>query len=262
VTRIAIGIEYQGAAFEGWQKQSHTSNTLQSVIEAAISKVANETIHTTCAGRTDAGVHATAQTIHFDCEQPRSMTAWRRGVDSCLPKDIRIIWAQAVPDEFHARFSATLRTYVYFIDNRTTHSPFLKDLVTWYGQPLCDKLMQQGANHLIGEHDFSAFRSSRCQSKTPRRHIHSLTVTREGHLIKMTVKANAFLHHMIRNIIGVLKPIGEGKQPPEWAKTVLDSKDRSIGYVTAHPNGLYLSGIKYPDEYNIPTARPFSLTVD
>lgn len=255
MTRIALGVEYCGAAYQGWQKQPKTEKTIQSVLETALTKLADEPIDIVCAGRTDAGVHANAQVIHFDTNAKRSNYAWVVGTNSYLPDDIRIAWAKPVPDDFHARFSARTRTYDYFIDNSAIHSPFTKKTITWHGVPLNLALMQEAGQYLVGEHDFSAYRASSCQSKQTVRNLSHLQLTQNGRIIRLTVTANAFLHHMIRNIVGVLLKVGEGKAEPIWAKEVLDSKIRSKGGNTAKSHGLYLSNVEYDSLYKLPKAR-------
>ncbi len=252
MTRLALGLEYQGAAYCGWQKQPTLQNTLQNVIEGALSKLANENITVTCAGRTDAGVHAKCQVIHLDTTAIRTEYAWVVGTNSYLPKDIRILWVKTVPDDFHARFSATARSYHYYIDNRSIHSPFTTQTITWHGPPLNAKAMQLAANYLVGTHDFNAYRASSCQAKTSVRTLHTLAVTQEGAIITILAEANAFLHHMIRNIVGVLISVGEGKHPPLFADHILQGKDRSLSVKMAPATGLYLTNIIYPEYYNLP----------
>lgn len=257
LTRIAIGLKYQGAAYCGWQKQANNNKTIQFEVERALSKVANEPISVVCAGRTDAGVHATCQIIHFDTQAKRSDYSWLMGVNSDLPDDVRVVWVKEVPDEFHARFDALERTYQYYICNRKIHSPFINDTVTWHGVPLDETRMQAAANHLIGTHDFNAYRASSCQAHSPVRTIKSLDVTRDGDFIVITVTANAFLHHMIRNIAGVLMLIGEGKRDVGWSLEILKGKDRTLSAKTARPKGLYLTSIVYDNSYNLPQMAVF-----
>lgn len=250
--RIAIGIEYIGTRYHGWQLQEPDKNipTIQQHIDGSLSKVADSPILTFSAGRTDKGVHATGQVAHFDTDVERSMHSWIQGTNRYLPDDIAIHWAKVVEEEFHARFSATARRYEYLIFNHPTRSPKWHHRATWHYHPLDIGLMQQAANHLLGEHDFNAYRAAECQSKTSIREVIHLNITQEGAIIKIDIKANAFLHHMVRNIVGVLLAIGEGKASPDWSKDVLESKDRSLGGVTAKPEGLYLAEVEYPNRGN------------
>jgi len=242
--RIALGIEYKGTQYHGWQRQVSLP-TVQAVLEQALTQVANHPIKLICAGRTDAGVHALEQVVHFNTHADRPMGAWEKGPNTLLPNDICVRWAKQVGMDFSARFSATARHYVYKIDNRP-QSPAISDkLITWHPYPLDEKKMHQAAQSLIGEHDFSSFRSSRCQSKTAIRNVHWIRVTREGSLIEVDIQANAFLHHMVRNIVGVLLKIGEGKAQVRWAEDVLKERDRKVGAATAHPQGLYLTQVLY-----------------
>ncbi len=248
--RIAIGLEYDGSSYHGWQKQTEL-DTVQDRVEQALSQVADEPITVICAGRTDTGVHAIDQVIHFDTGAKRSEMNWILGGNSALPKTIRIHWAKQVPDEFHARFSAHARCYQYHIVNAPTHRALLANYSSWYPQALDEKHMQLAAQDLIGEHDFSSYRATVCQSKSPHRQVMELSVTRQNENIIIDIKANAFLHHMVRNIAGVLITIGAGKQPVSWAKEVLEAKDRRAGAATAHPQGLYLTEVSYPKEFKL-----------
>ena len=249
--RIALGLEYKGSNYYGWQRQAKLPS-IQFHIEQALSKVADHPIKVFCAGRTDTGVHAKGQVIHFDTVAKRKIDAWILGGNSCLPCDIRIRWAKQVTDDFHARFSAIARLYRYLIHNCKTHSAIFHDHVAWYPKLLDEKLMTKAAQYLIGEHDFSSFRGCDCQSKSPIRKVHHLNVKRSGKLIIIDIKANAFLLHMVRNIAGLLIAIGEGKQQPIWAKQVLETCDRQVAGVTAPACGLYLTKVYYPDKYNLP----------
>lgn len=244
--RIALGIEYNGKNYHGWQSQESV-NSIQQEVEAALSKVADSPISVTAAGRTDRGVHAKHQIVHFDSPVHREPSAWVRGTNTYLPNDIAILWAQEVDEDFHARYSATARRYEYLIYNHPVRSALWHQLATWHYAPLNIAAMQAGAKHLIGEHDFNAYRSIECQSKTSVRELIHLNITRDKEMIVVDVKANAFLHHMVRNIVGVLLPIGEGKASPDWAKEVLESKTRCEGGVTAKPDGLYLVEVTYPN---------------
>ena len=247
--RYAAGVEYNGAAFHGWEVQQPEIRTVQGEIEKALSKVANHFVRVTTAGRTDTGVHATGQIIHFDSDADRTERSWVYGANANLDPDVCIAWIKPVSDEFHARFSAISRTYRYIIFNRPVRSAISVQERTWVYRPLDEKLMQLGANHLIGEHDFSSYRAVACQAHSPVRTIHRLEVTRHAEEIHIEVEANAFLHHMVRNIAGVLIAIGSGLQSPEWARVVLEFRDRTEGGVTAPPEGLSLIGVEYPPEF-------------
>ena len=249
--RVALGIEYDGTGYVGWQRQK-TGVGVQALVEEAISTVANEPVRTTCAGRTDAGVHATAQVVHIDTESERSERGWILGINSNLPDDINVTWAKNVADEFHARFSATSRTYRYLILNQPVRSALSRQRAWWVYDALDESTMQAAADQLLGRHDFSAFRAAGCQAATPVRDMLSISVRRTGRWISITVVANAFLQHMVRNIAGVLVAIGHGERPKDWAKTVLDSQDRTKGGVAAPPHGLTLIGVDYPDRFGLP----------
>jgi tRNA pseudouridine38-40 synthase len=249
--RIAMGIEYNGSAYNGWQIQSH-SPSVQYEVEKALSTVAAESIRIFCAGRTDTGVHGLGQVIHFDTQADRTERAWVFGTNANLPKDVTAVWAKSVPDEFHARFSAVSRRYRYVILNRDVRPAVLGTRVSWEYRPLDVSRMQEAARHLLGEHDFSSYRALACQAKSPVRTVMNLEVTRKGELIYIDIEANAFLHHMVRNIAGVLMTIGAGEKNTDWSKTVLEHRDRTMGGVTASPYGLYLTGVAYPDEFAIP----------
>lgn len=248
--RVALGVEYIGTAYSGWQSQQHTTlPTLQTTIEKALAQVADHDIQVICAGRTDAGVHALGQVIHFDTTAQRSMRSWVLGTNTHLPNDISVRWAKEMPPEFHARFSAIARRYQYLVFNHSYRSAVFNHRATWIYQPLDHKRMQEAAQYFIGEHDFSAFRAQWCQSKTPMRRVDEIQLSRQGDLISMTIKANAFLHHMVRNIMGVLLPIGRGEKEPQWAQEVLNSRDRKAAGITAPSDGLYLAQVFYPPEF-------------
>lgn len=250
--RIAAGIEYDGACFCGWQLQEEGVRTVQGAVEEALGKVADEMIRVACAGRTDTGVHATAQVVHFDTEAQRSERSWVFGANANLPKDVALLWARPVDDDFHARFSARSRAYRYVIFNRHVRPTFLARRVAWEYRPLDVEPMQQAAKYLLGEHDFSSYRALACQAKSPVRTIHRLDVSRRGELLFIDIEANAFLHHMVRNVAGVLMAVGAGERDPAWAGEVLDARDRTIGGVTAPPYGLYLVRVGYPESFGIP----------
>jgi len=258
VSRIALGIEYDGSRFSGWQTQSHV-RSVQACVEEAVTRVANVRVDVVCAGRTDAGVHATEQVAHFDTDAIREMRSWLMGINSNLPEDIRILWARETDQAFHARYCAIARLYRYVILNRPVRSALQPRQATWCFHPLDEARMQAGAAHLIGEHDFSSFRAQGCQSNSPWRILHFIRVSRQEDRIFLDVCGNAFLHHMVRNIAGVLMEVGRGKREPEWVGDLLMARDRSQGAVTAPPEGLYLSGILYPAEFEMARHALFDL---
>jgi tRNA pseudouridine38-40 synthase len=249
--RIAAVVEYDGTAFSGWQRQNDV-RSVQQCVEEGLSKVADEPIEVTVAGRTDAGVHAAAQVIHFDTGAVRSAYSWIRGGNTHLPPDAALLWAGEVDGEFHARYSATGRHYRYVILNSPIRTAHLRQRVTWDYRPLELTRMREAAAHLVGMHDFTSFRAVECQARSPVRELRALTVERHGELVHIHAYANAFLHHMVRNIAGVLMQIGAGEQAPLWAKEVLDARDRRRGGVTAPPDGLYLTQVEYPENFKIP----------
>jgi len=259
--RIALGVEYDGHRFHGWQRQQGL-RTVQQTLETALSTIANETVTIHCAGRTDTGVHACNQVIHFPTTAKRNMRAWIFGVNAQLPKDVTVTWAKQVGDNFHARFSAFSRHYRYIIYNNSIRSSLLDGRVTWQYRPLDHELMHQAAQVLVGEHDFTSFRAMACQSKSPNRNVTELTVSRRGDCVIIDIKANAFLHHMVRNIAGVLIAIGSGKRPVSWAEEVLAAKDRSKGAETAPAYGLYFVDVTYPEEFNLPDVVPGPLLLN
>lgn len=253
--RIACRVEYNGARFNGWQLQPHPgSRTVQEEVETALSQVANSPVRVHCAGRTDAGVHGHCQVIHFDSPAARSPKAWVLGANASLPEDVRVHWAVPVPDSFHARFSAVSRRYRYLIANTAVRPPMLSKQLTWHRYPLDAAVMHAEAQCLQGEHDFSAFRAAACQSSTPMRCLHHINVSRQGDLVVIDVQANAFLHHMVRNIAGTLITVGAGRQPAGWAAQLLQGRDRSLAADTAAPHGLYLVDVGYPAEYPLPVS--------
>lgn len=249
--RLALGVEYDGSAFCGWQFQVH-SPSVQAAVEKALTKVANTAVRVQCAGRTDTGVHATGQIIHFDTDAERSERSWVYGANANLPKEVVITWAKPVDDTFHARFSALNRRYRYVIFNRDVRPTFLAGKTSWHCRPLDEKRMQAAAQHLIGEHNFNSYRAVACQAKNPVRTVSRLDVSRNGQFIYLDIEANAFLHHMVRNIAGVLMEIGRGEKEPEWAKEILEHQDRTMGGITAPPHGLYLTEVDYPEQYKLP----------
>lgn len=250
--RIVLGVEYDGSDFRGWQIQDYPVRTVQGCLEQALSKVANFPVKTICAGRTDAGVHAIDQVVHFDTEAQRAERSWILGSNANLPPDISVLWTRSVSESFHARFSALARRYRYVILNRPYRSALQHRRATWYHKPLHAERMTEAALHLLGEHDFTSFRAIGCQAKSPVRVVQVLTVERQGDFIVLEVEANAFLHHMVRNIAGVLMAIGSGERPTQWARDVLEKRNRACGGVTAPAGGLYLTGVRYADKFGIP----------
>ncbi len=252
--RIAAILEYDGSSFSGWQRQDQT-RTVQGAVEEALSKVADEPIQVVVAGRTDAGVHAAGQVIHFDTSATRTDFSWVRGANSNLPGDAALLWAGRVDDKFHARFSATGRHYHYLILNRPIRPTYLARRVTHEYRPLDVAAMQAAAPYLVGKHDFTSFRATQCQAKSPVRDVRALEITRHDDIFHIHIHANAFLHHMVRNIAGVLMTVGAGEQQPAWVKTILEARDRTAGGVTSAPDGLYLTSVIYPDEMKIPAVN-------
>jgi tRNA pseudouridine38-40 synthase len=252
--KVAAVVEYHGAHFHGWQRQKHHPEpTIQAALEDALSKIANQSISVVCAGRTDAGVHASTQVIHFETTAKRKPYNWIRGANTQLPDGIAIRWLDEVADDFHARFSATARRYRYLIYNKEVKQGLLHDQLTWCRFPLDEAKMHQAAQSLLGENDFTSFRAKDCQSNTPYRNVQSISVRRYSDIVMIEVQANAFLYHMIRNIAGVLMPIGMGRKPVSWCAELLEQKDRSKAGVTAPSDGLYFVGVEYPQKYNIPS---------
>ncbi|RYY01486.1 MAG: tRNA pseudouridine(38-40) synthase TruA [Gammaproteobacteria bacterium] len=254
--RVALAIEYKGTDFHGFQTQPNGVKTVQQALEIALSKVANEPITLVCAGRTDAGVHATNQIVHFDTLAKRLPKAWVMGTRPHLPDSIGVNWAQDVSPQFHARFSALNRTYRYLISDAKTSPALLHSQITWSSRPLDINKMREAASHLVGRHDFTSFRATQCQAKSPVREIFYLHLVRRGDLIVLEVQANAFLHHMVRNIVGVLLAVGAGDKPSSWVGEILAAKNRSAGGVTARPYGLYLVSVDFPSEFNLPESLP------
>jgi len=260
--RIVLGVQYDGVPWQGWQTQPH-GLTVQDKLEAALRQFALVDINITCAGRTDSGVHALEQVVHFDTNIVRDKFSWVRGVNAFLPTSIAVRWSCELPLEqedmasgreggFHARFSASARTYHYLLYNHPVRSPLLTGKTGWTFRPLDAGLMQQAADYLVGEHDFTSFRAIECQAKSPVRVMESLQVRRHGDMIVFTLKANAFLHHMVRNIVGSLIFVGNGKQPPQWVAQVLAHKDRNRAAPTFMPDGLYLAKVDYPAQWALP----------
>lgn len=252
VFRIALGIEYKGARYRGWQRQESGVPTVQGLLEKALSQVANQPVSVMCAGRTDAGVHASGQVVHFDTPVERPLKAWVMGANASLPGDISVTWAKVMPADFHARFKAFARRYRYVIYNDPVRPAHLGEEVTWNHRPLDVARMREAARYLVGTHDFTSFRAVQCQAKSPVKTVHHLEVIEHGRLIVIDVRANAFLHHMVRNFAGVLMAIGAGERDPQWIPQILQACDRRAGGVTAHPYGLYLVQVDYPPEFELP----------
>lgn len=246
-----LGIEYQGTNYHGWQVQ-YDASTVQAEVEKVLSKIMEYDVKIQCAGRTDKGVHAINQVVSFPFKVDRPDAAFLLGANSYLPKDIKVTFVKKINEGFDARFSALAREYVYVIYNNKTRPAILNDNLTWVYKPLDENLMHDAAQSLIGEHDFSSFRSSSCQSKTPFRRIEFIKVTRKGNLVITHIRGNAFLHNMVRNIMGVLIDVGKEKHSLDFVKKVLDAKDRTKGSITAPPEGLYFYKVIYPEKYNIP----------
>ena len=253
MTRFVCAVEYDGRGFCGWQRQDHAPS-VQAGVERALSKVADHAVKVVCAGRTDTGVHATWQVIHFDSDASRSNRSWVLGTNSNLPEGVCLLSVKPVDAEFHARFSAQSRRYRYVILNRSVSSALLRHRVSWQHRSLDVGLMQQGADLLVGEHDFSSFRAVACQAKNPVRTVQMLRVSRSGDFLYLDIQANAFLHHMVRNIAGVLMTVGCGQRPVEWVSEILALRDRTRGGVTAPASGLYLVGVGYPEAFGVTSA--------
>jgi len=249
--RVAAGVEYLGTAYSGWQAQAG-QRTVQGEVEAALAGVADEPVTVVCAGRTDTGVHALGQVIHFDTGATRTPRAWVLGANTRLPADIALHWAREMPGDFHARHSAVARSYRYEIVNRSARPALAADRVAWVHRPLDVGRMREAAAALLGEHDFSAFRSADCQSKTPRRRVTAIDVARDGERVTLRVTANAFLHHMVRIIAGLLIDVGRGDAPPAFAAEVLAGRDRSRNAATAPAGGLYFTAVRYPERFEVP----------
>jgi tRNA pseudouridine38-40 synthase len=252
MARYAAGLEYDGRAYSGWQYQPGL-DTVQDQAQRALARVADSPVECTCAGRTDAGVHASGQVLHFDSDAARSEHAWRLGANTYLPDDISVLWVREVPEQFHARFSATARSYRYVVLNRDSRPALATGRATWERRPLDAALMHDSAQVLVGEHDFSAFRAIECQSKSPVRLVERVAVTRNCEWLHLDITANAFLHHMVRNVAGLLMSVGQGESPPERVAQVLASRDRRTSAATAPPDGLYLVAVRYPAEFGLPS---------
>jgi tRNA pseudouridine38-40 synthase len=252
--RIALGLQYDGAAFSGWQVQAHQVSA-QSTLERALEKFIGAPVKTVVAGRTDTGVHALGQVVHFDTDVTRREFSWVRGVNAFLPQSIAVQWAKVVPDTFNARFSAFERTYYYALYAHPVRAPVLTGRAGWVYLSLELEAMRAAAAHLIGTYDFSAFRSSECQAKTAIKHLYAIDIEARGSFIHFRFRGNAFLHHMVRNIVGCLIAVGAGRHPPAWLAQVRDDGERHAAAPTFMPDGLYLASAAYPDEFEIPAPQ-------
>jgi tRNA pseudouridine38-40 synthase len=257
MARVALGIEYDGSAYAGWQQQAHARG-VQAELQRALATVAGHEVQLTAAGRTDAGVHALMQVAHFDTTADRPAHAWSLGATAESADDVTVLWAREVPGHFHARYAALSRTYVYRILNRRMRPALERLRVCWARRPLDADAMHRAAQLLLGECDFSAFRAAECQSASPMRRMVEANVRRHGETIEITVRANAFLHHMVRNIAGSLLMVGTGERPAAWLGEILESRDRTQAGPTAPPQGLYFAAVEYPAEFDLPTAAPAS----
>ena len=249
--RVALGIEYDGTDFFGWQRLAH-GPSVQAEVEAALAFVADHAVAVTCAGRTDAGVHARCQVVHFDTQAMRDPRAWVLGITSRLPRAVAVLWAQAMPDDFHARFSARARRYRYAILNRPVRAALDARFLAWERVPLDAEAMHAAAQALVGEQDFSSFRAVSCQARHARRNVTAVAVRRDGDIVTVEIEANAFLHHMVRNIVGSLLEVGRGERSCEWIAELLAARDRNVAGVTAMPQGLTFIGPRYPSEWGLP----------
>lgn len=252
--RLAAGIEYDGSGFYGWQRQRQ-SPTVQECLESALSRVADHPLVVHCAGRTDTGVHAHCQVVHFDTPAERLERSWVLGANTHLHPGISVLWVRPVEKDFHARFSATRRRYRYRMLNRWVRPAIARGRVAWVRQPLDAERMHEAAQALLGEHDFSSFRAVGCQAKTPVREIHRLEVSRRGSEVVVDIEANAFVYHMVRNIAGTLIPVGKGEKPVSWPGEVLAATDRTVAGPTAPAEGLYFVAPSYPDYPQLPVDR-------
>ena len=249
--RIALGVEYDGSRLLGWQSQPN-GQTVQDILQAALSTMADEPVTVIAAGRTDSGVHAMEQVVHFDTATHRPLSAWVRGVNSLLPSSIAVLWAHPVPVEFHARFSAQARSYYYVLINRPIRSAVYHGKIGWFHAPLDVVKMREAAQYVLGEHDFSCFRSSECQARSPIKNLTRLDIQKNGDNLTVYLTANAFLHHMVRNIMGCLVQVEKGKCSPQWLGEVLESRDRTRAAPTFAPDGLYLGRIQYDPKWQLP----------
>ena len=252
--RIALGVEYDGRPYFGWQCQGKLA-TVQDTLQDAVSRIAAFHTPVFAAGRTDAGVHALEQVLHFDTAAVRPLSAWVRGVNASLPASIAVRWAHVVPEDFHARFSALARSYRYFLVNRPVRPAVWAGKAGWFHLPLDVGAMQEAAGFLIGEHDFSAFRAAECQASSPVKCMQSIDIRKEGEMVVFDFTANAFLHHMVRNLVGSLIHVGKGKRPPSWIAELLECRNRSLAAPTFMPDGLYLRRIRYDGKWGLPQSE-------
>ena len=257
MTRIALGVQYDGRDWHGWQSQPHR-RSVQDALEAALAQFANQPIRVACAGRTDAGVHALGQVVHFDADAARTMQGWVRGVNALLPESIAVTWSAVVDDTFNARFRAVARTYHYLLLIQPHRSPHWVGRAGWTHTPLAVDAMRAAAQTLVGTHDFSAFRSAECQAKSPIKSMTRVDVEQSGDFMRFTFKSNAFVHHMVRNLVGALIAIGRGRCDPSWIAELLKGKDRTIAAPTFMPDGLYLAKVDYPAPIVLPDPPSFS----
>lgn len=253
--RVALAFEYDGREFHGWQLQKSGVRSVEAELTKAVSKVADHPVELVCAGRTDARVHASYQIAHFETPALRSIRSWVMGINTALPFDISVHWAGNSSDDFHARFSAIYRRYRYVIYNNPVRPGIQRGQVSWTFRELDADRMHEAAQALVGEHDFSSFRAAGCQSRTPVRFLERINVIRKGHFVVIDVQANAFLHHMVRNIAGALMAVGTGEQSLSWIHDILVAKDRTLAGVTAPPHGLYLVDVGYPEGFPVPAAE-------
>ena len=251
MVRIALGVEYDGAGFHGWQSQPD-GNTVQDTLERALAEVAGAPLRVVCAGRTDAGVHALCQVVHFDTQAARPDSAWVRGTNAHLPDQVAVRWAQPVGAEFHARFSARSRSYRYLLHNHSVRPALNHGRMGWYHHGLNVDEMRRACLHVLGEHDFSAFRAAECQAKSPIKTLSQAAISRSGDMVVFEFRANAFLHHMVRNLVGALVAVGRGKHPPVWLAEVLAGRDRGRAAPTFSPAGLYFAGAEYESRWCLP----------
>lgn len=253
--RVALAFEYDGRHFHGWQFQKSGVRTVEAELTKAVARVADHQVDLVCAGRTDAGVHASYQVAHFETPSVRTLRSWVMGINTALPSDIAVHWAGAGVADFHARFSAVYRRYRYIICNTAVRPGIQQGQVSWVYRPLDDNRMHEAAQYLVGEHDFSAFRAAGCQSRSPVRFLEAISVTRKGQFVILDVQANAFLHHMVRNIAGALIAVGTEQKRGHWIREILETGDRRLAGVTAPPHGLYLVDVGYPGEFGMPAAE-------
>jgi tRNA pseudouridine38-40 synthase len=259
--RIALGLEYDGSTFSGWQIQPDRP-TVQGAVQAALSAIAGHGVEVVCAGRTDTGVHAIGQVVHFDVSADRPLSAWVRGANAHLPSGVAVLWSREVPPEFHARFCATARRYRYTLVNRAVRPALGAATLGWFHQPLDVGRMRVAAHHLLGTHDFSAFRSAECQARSPVKTMHVIEIHREGDMIAFVFEANAFLHHMVRNIVGCLIHVGKGAREAAWLAQLLAARDRTLAAPTFSPAGLCLEHVSYDARWGLPTADASSSTAE